>query len=190
MKMQKIPVLIITILLGLNFQLTACGNATTPSKTGTTGQASTTIDWATPNPTNAQPTNPTSNQATPTPTIDQATPTPTIDQAQPTPTPIVMPQVFPSSLNPGNCTATSAGWDCSVSLTTSFQQQVDWSVLSSDPAADVSYSLQSGTLSAENQYQQTVIISIATSVCQNSSGNTFVFSFASGEQTSIQWSCS
>jgi hypothetical protein len=174
--------------------LTACGTDTS-SSTGTGTQSTGTVNGGTPAPTidQAAPTA-TFNQAQPTPdpTIDQAQPTPdpTIDQATPTQAP--QPTVSPSSLKPNNCTATSTGWDCSLSLSDPYQQQVDWTVANSDlPTNDISYSPPSGTLSASNQYQQTVTISIASRVCQNgnSTSGTFVFSFTSRGQTSITWSC-
>ncbi len=134
---------------------------------------------------------PTANQATPTstPTIDQATSTPTIDQAQATSTPPT-PIITPTQLSPGTCTLTGTGWDCSVIL--SGQIPLYWSVTSPDlPAADITFNPSSGTLSADNQYQQKVTISIVSADCQSGTGGTFVFSFSGGaREARVSWSCS
>ena len=157
--------------------------------TPTASQPIATVPTPTPNQTTPGPTA-TIDQATPTATIDQATPTPTIDQGQPTQPPLPTITLSPSSLSQSTCTAISSGWNCSVTVSQPSQQTLGWSVASSDlPADAVSYAPSSGTLSADNQYQQTVIISIASSVCQNSSGGTFAFSSGGRVIANVTWSC-
>jgi hypothetical protein len=167
-------IIAIDFLLGL--LLIACGSNSSSGGTSTNAPTPTTDQAAGVMP-------------SPTQTIDQATPSPTIDQAQATPTPPT-PIITPTQLNPGTCTLTGTGWDCSVIL--SGQIPLYWSVTSPDlPAADITYNPSSGMLSADNQYQQKVTISIVSVDCQSGTGGTFVFSFSGGaREARVSWSCS
>lgn len=208
---------IISVLFLLSFLLSSCGNSPTSSieATPTIDPATTaapTTGQATPTPTIDPATTATSttSQATPTPTIGKVTavpPTPTIDQAiaTPTPTPTAtldpttptpppyMIHVNPDTLNPSTCTKTTTGWDCSVTIQ-GIGAYISWSITSPDlPSADLAYSPPSGTLDAGNNDQQTVMISISSVICQNSSAGTFVFTSGAEPdlfQTTVSWSCS